>query len=280
MRLEKISSRPLDLVTAVKAGDIESKLKAIEILSDENLAENDQANLVFSAVKNILDEAMGGSSLPIEKDRKKALNKAAKALKDLIEIDEQARPESNDIDIRSKKTRRAIVAPNVTMICERLSNAESETDIARFKMLNELLTSQMSNGYLLMVDAAWVRADKAVIYVGALEGGAGHKTGVGHGENKLDNLLGVFSERGYLPYDEIETDGETRLKYNEADDTFCIDVYRNLTVEMRRRIRKMAKDEVKNPGAVEFLLAAEEHKAFNEDRRPDYTYSEGVIEED
>lgn len=280
MSLEKIRPKQLDLATVVKIGDIESKSKAVEILSDKSLTEDDQANMVFRVVKSILDEAIEAQNHPLEKDRIRILKKAANELKDLIEVDEQARDTTGEVGKNGKKVKQAMVAPNVTMVCEKLSNAESQIDIARFNMLNKLLTAQMGNGHLLMVDAAWVNAKKAVIYVGAFMGSAGHKAGVGHGENKLDNLLSIFSDRGYFPYDEVQKEGKTKFRYNEDDDTFCIDVYNKLSVETRRRIRKMAWDEVKNPGAVEFLLAAEEYKTFNEDRKPDYKYSEGVIEED
>lgn len=260
MSLEIEQRHQKDLAIIIKSGDIDSKLRGIGILSDSSLAENKKTTLVLSVVRDLADEAIEGKKLASKADRTKVKRGIVKALKELLAIDVQSRKnDRRDIaSTRNYKGRDEIkidLAPNVTMVYSYLSGAEDETDQERFDVLKGIITAEMGEKYLIMVDADWVTAKKAKSYINACIGKIIYSGWDSMDAYlRLDDLLAKFSTRGDLTlYDEEEV---SNVAFMEAEETFCETVFASLNSKAKARIIKMADDEF--PGAVEFLMAAEQ----------------------
>lgn len=267
MSLEKLSPNKLDLATAVKSGDIDSKLKAIEILSDTKVAENTKATLVLGVVREILDEAIKGRDLKLKKDRSKTKRQVVNELKELVEIDEQSRTKIIGPGKKYKDEREVVVAPRVTMVYSYLSKSEDLVDRDRFEVMKKLVTADMGEKYLMMIDADWVSAEKAKSYINACIGDILTTYGSDDSFLKLDDLLAKFSTRGDLVFDDndLEDKGKIDLAaiaFIESEETFCETVFESLSDNSKSKIRSMA---LSYPGAEAFMIAADQLDIVRED---------------
>lgn len=264
MSLEIQTRRSQELAAVIRINDVESKMRGIDILSDKNISENGKEILVLNVVRAIADEAIAGKWLKSEREQKSAIRKAWRALKELIFIDEQARKKIQEsLPTRNVRDRlRVVVAPNVTKVYAHLSETENDVDMTRFDMLKELITAEVGEEFLFMIDADWVDSSKAKSYVDACLGEVILTHGSEDAMMKLDDLLGILSSRGNVVLDP------------EDEEDFCGKVYRSLTLKSRLKIKNMA--EANYEGAIEFLMAAEEYGVLRKENDPGIRYQDGV----
>jgi hypothetical protein len=146
------------------------------------------------------------------------------------------------------------------------SETENDVDIARFEMLKELITAEVGEKFLFMIDADWVDSSKAKSYVNACLGEVLVRQGDDDAIMKLDDLLAILSNRGDLVLDP------------EDEEDFCGKAYRSLSFGSRLKIKSLA--EANYEGAYDFLVAAGEYEVLNKENNPDVRYLDGVEVED